>query len=142
MSGTPSFAQLRIVCFALLFGMTSFAVVAAVLLQGNDGKGFAEEPLPMLDTVVVAVGAAAALVAFALRRVLGPRADETDPQLRLAARFRATITSIAALEGGSLFGIVTWLLQGDPVPGLVVAMVLLSIAIAMVPFRDPDATGA
>lgn len=141
MNGTPSFAQLRIVCFALLFGMTSFAVVAAVLLQGNDGKGLAEQPLPMLDPIVIAVGTAAVIAAVVLRRVLGPRATETDPERRLAARFRATLLSIAALEGGCLLGIVTWLLQGDPVPGLVVAMVLLAIAIAMVPFRDPDAAG-
>jgi hypothetical protein len=41
------------------------------------------------------------------------------------------------LEAGCLMSLTAWLLNGNPVPGLVVAMVLLSLAILIVPMRDP-----
>jgi hypothetical protein len=41
------------------------------------------------------------------------------------------------LEGGCLLGVVAWMLNGNAVPNLVVTLVLMSIAIALIPLRDP-----
>ena len=57
------------------------------------------------------------------------------------ARFRGTLVSLALLEGGCLFGLCVWLLNGNAVPGLAAAMALLSLAVLIVPFTDPDAAG-
>jgi hypothetical protein len=133
------FAQQRILYFAILLGVAMFVVMVAVLQQTNDGKGLGAEPIAALDTAVIALGLAAAVSAFAVRGPLVRRAEQATGSARSHARFRATLVPLAILEGGSLFGIVTWMLNGDPVPGLVVALVLLAGAIAIVPLRDPDA---
>lgn len=139
-TGSPSFAQQRLICIALLLGMSFYAIVVAVVLQTNDGKGLASEPLPALDTVVVVVGAAMAVGAFVLRAALRGAAEQTAVEQRAMARFRAALVPIVLLEGGCLFGVTVWMLNGSAVPGLAVAMVLLAVAIVMVPFSDPDAT--
>lgn len=133
------FAQQRLVFFALLFGMTMFAVVVAIVLQLNDGKGMVQPPIAVLDTVVIAAGAAAALGAFTLRGALQRTADATRGDARSHARFRATLIPLAMLEGGVLFGLTVWMLNGNAVPNLVVALVLLATAVAFVPFSDQDA---
>lgn len=135
------FASQRIVFFALLFGMVAYTIAAAVLLQ-QTGKGLAEEPVPGLDDVAMFAGLAFAAGAMFLRRQLHGTAERQSGAARSAARFRATLVPLAILEGGSLLGTTTWLLNGRPVPGLVVAMVLLSLAILIVPLRDPDAERA
>ncbi len=58
---------------------------------------------------------------------------------RSQAQFVATLIPLAILEGACLLGITAWLLNGNAVPNLVAALVLLSIAIAMVPFSAPHA---
>ncbi|MBL9078216.1 MAG: hypothetical protein JNL08_11970 [Planctomycetes bacterium] len=138
MSAGPTFAQQRLVCIALLLGITFYAVVVGVVLQST-GKGLAAAPLPELDTVAIALGAAMAIGAVTARGVLRRLAERAEPEARAAARFRAVLVPIAMLEGGCLFGITVWMLNGNPVPGLAVAMVLLAIAIVLVPFTDPDA---
>lgn len=135
------FAQQRLVFFALLLGMTMYALVVAVVLQTNDGKGLSEAPVALLDTVVIAVGAASALGAFSLRGIMQRQAEAAVGSARSHARFRATLVPVAMLEGGVLLGLTVWMLNGNVVPNLVVALVLLSIAIAFVPFADPDADG-
>ncbi len=135
------FTQQRLVFFALLLGMTMYAIVVAVVLQTNDGKGMGEAPIEMLDTVVIAVGAASALGAFSLRGILQRQAEAAVGADRSHMRFRATLVPLAMIEGGCLFGLTVWMLNGNAVPNLVVAMVLLSVAIAFVPFSDPDAGG-
>lgn len=135
------FAAQRLVFFALMFGMVAYTVAAAVLLQ-QSGKGLAEEPLPVLEDVALFAGLAFAAGAMFLRRRLHGAAERHGGAARSAARFRATLIPLAILEGGSLLGTTTWLLTGRPVPGLVVAMVLLSLAILIVPLRDPDADRA
>lgn len=133
------FFQQRLVFFALLFGMTMYAIVVGVMLQTNGGKGLAETPIPMLDTVVMATGSALAIAAFVVRSMLHGTAERTTGTAKSHARFRATLVPLAMLEGGCLFGLTVWMLNGNAVPGLVVALVLLSLAIASVPFTDPDA---
>lgn len=135
------FAQQRLVFFALLLGMTMYAIVVAVVLQTNDGKGMGEAPIEMLDTVVIAVGAASAFGAFSLRGILQRQAEAAVGADRSHRRFRATLVPLAMIEGGCLFGLTVWMLNGNAVPNLVVAMVLLSVAIAFVPFSDPEAGG-
>lgn len=135
----PSFAQMRIVYFGLLMGMVGYAVAAAVVLQGQDGKGLATEPIPLLDAIASAAGGALAVAAFAARAVMrGRLAGKAGAELA-AARHAATLLPLAMLEGGCLFCITVWLLNGHPVPPLVVALVLLALAIVVVPFSDPDA---
>jgi hypothetical protein len=133
------FFQQRLVFFALLFGMAMFAVVVAVVLQTGDGTGLGGEPMPMLDMVSIALGAAMAVAAFVVRGTLQRRADAATGAARSHARFRATLVPLALLEGGVLFGLTVWLLNGVAVPPLVVALVLFAAAIAIVPLHDPDA---
>jgi hypothetical protein len=133
------FAAQRLVFFALLLGMTMYAIVVAVMLQTSGGKGLAEAPIPQLEVAAVVVGAVSAVVGLALRGGLQRSAAATTGTARSHARFRATLIPLAMLEGGCLFALTVWLLNGAAVPALVVGLVLLSLAIALVPFQDPDA---
>jgi lysylphosphatidylglycerol synthetase-like protein (DUF2156 family) len=135
----PSFAQQRIIYFAILLGVVMFLVAVAVLQQTNEGRGLATEPIPALDTAAITLGAVLASVAFFARGPLRRRAEQATGPARSQARFLATLVPLAILEGGCLFAIVTWMLNGTMVPSLVVALVLLAAAIAVVPFADPDA---
>jgi hypothetical protein len=139
MNGAPTFAQQRLIAVALLLGMTFFAVVVAVVLQTNSGKGLAAEPIEVLDTVVLVVGASMAVTAFVLRSLLTAAAERAAPDQRPLQRFRAVLVPLATIEGACLFALTVWMLNGKTVPTLVVAMVLLALAIVMVPFHDPDA---
>ena len=53
-------------------------------------------------------------------------------------RFIQRLAPIAMIEAGCLLAITAWMLNGQAVPALVVACVLISIAIAMLPLHDPD----
>ncbi len=133
------FAGQRIICFALVFGMTMYAIVAGVVIQNNEGVGLAEEPIEVLDSVVMFVGGAMAAGALAVRMVMNKRAEARDGPDRYLPRLLSRIVPLAMLEAGCLLAITTWMLNGKTVPSLVVACVLLSFAISMVPLRDPDA---
>ena len=52
------------------------------------------------------------------------------------------LVPLAILEGGCLFATTVWMLTGNAVPSLAVALVMLAIAIALVPFSDPDTHSA
>lgn len=132
------FAAQRVVFLALLLGMTAYAVAVAVVLQVNEGKGIATAPIPELDAFVVVAGVAFAGTALLLRSKLRSAAERLTGPDRSGAQFRATLIPLAMIEGGCVFGTTVWLLNGNPVPGLVVAMVLLALAIYLVPFADPD----
>ena len=134
-----SFSGQRILCFALVFGMTMYAIGAGVAIQNNEGVGLAGEPIEMLDSVVMYVGGAMAAGALAARMVMNKRAEARDGPDRSLPRFLSRIVPLAMLELGCLLAITTWMLNGTAVPSLVVACVLLSIAISMVPLQDPDA---
>ena len=133
------FAHQRLVFLGLVLGMVMYAVTVAVILQIGEGRGLASEPIRALDTVVVAVAAAAAAGAVVLRSLLRRAAEQTTGAARSHAYFRAALVPVALLEGGVLFGLTAWLLNGNAVPNLVAALVLLSLAIAIVPLADPDA---
>lgn len=134
---TPPFATQRVVFFALLMGVLGFAAVVAVVIDQNGGKGLAAAPIDALDTVAIVVGSGLAVASLLARRRLHGSASQLAGEAQAAARFRATLVPLALLEGGSLLGLTTWLQNGRPVPGLVVALVLLSLAITIVPFTDP-----
>ena len=133
------FAHQRLVFFGLLLGMVMYAVTVAVILQVGEGKGLAAQRIDALDTIVVAVGGAALAGALTLRAVLQRNVESASGAARSHARFQATLVPVALLEGGVLFALTAWLLNGNVVPHLAVAMVLLAIAIAIVPLADPDA---
>jgi hypothetical protein len=136
------FAQQRLVLVALLLGMTMYAIAAGIVLQTNDGKGIGGDAVPpFLETIVLVAGVALAAASFQLRSVLTRRAAAAEAEARSAMRFQSRLIPIAMLEGGCLFAITVWLLTGNTVPSLVVALVLLSLAIAQVPFQDPDTGG-
>jgi hypothetical protein len=135
----PTFAQQRLICLALLLGMIAFTIVVAAVLQQNEGKGLGAEPVAFLDDAVVFVGASMALAAFLVRSLLRKQAERAEPPSRAMARFRAVLVPLACLEGGCLFGLVVWMLNGNAVPALATALCLLSLAVLVVPFTDPDA---
>lgn len=127
------------ICFAMVAGMTLFLLVAGVLLESSDGVGLAEEPIESLDTLCMLLGAAMTVGAISSRVILGRRAASLEQPMRSRVQTSSRIIPIAMLEGACLLATVTWLLNGTAVPALVVACVMLSLAIAMVPIRAPDA---
>ncbi|MBK8097487.1 MAG: hypothetical protein IPK26_10285 [Planctomycetes bacterium] len=131
----PDHRTTMIVCSSLLGGVCLFAIVIAVLLQG-DGTGM--QPLEFMNTLSVAVGASLLPVALLLRSTLRQRAEQKTGADRARARFAAVLVPIAVLEGGMMLGLTTWMMNGTPMPGLVVACVLLAAAIGILPFRAPD----
>jgi cytochrome bd-type quinol oxidase subunit 2 len=141
MSGNRNvpFAGQRMVCMALVFGMVLYAIAAGVMLKVNDGIGLAEEPIALLNTAALIVGIAVAIIATLLRRLLTKKAEAADKEHRAAQRFLSRILPLAIIAGGCLLAITTWMLNGEAMPALAVACVLLSIAIAMIPTQDPDA---
>ena len=140
MTGTtsPPFAAQRMICMALVFGMTMYAVVAGVMLQMNDGKGIAEEPIEDLNLISLIVGVAVAIGGTATRLFLAKRVEALPKGERGMLRFIQRLAPIAMIEAGCLLAIIAWMLNGQAVPALVVACVLISIAIAMLPLHDPD----
>ena len=134
----PPFAIQRLILMAMIIGMTMFLIVAGVILQTNDGIGLADPPLEILDTVAGAAGTALIVAGLAIKALLSGRAARMESAERNAAMFRARLIPIAVLEGACLLCTVTWLLNGNAVPALAVALVALAAAIAIVPFRDPD----
>lgn len=134
----PSFAQQRLVCVMLLVGMSLYTIAVAIVLQTNEGKGLASTPITALDDAVMFVGLGLAIAAFVIRPRLQQAAAKAAPAEQGRLRFAAMLVPLAMLEGGCLFGITTWLLNGNAVPGLAVGLVLFALAIVMVPFSDPD----
>ncbi len=135
----PPFAAQRLMLFALLLGMIFYAVVVGVLLGQQEWVGLAEQPLPILDSVVLGVGGAAVVAAVLMRSVLQGRAAAADAEQRPGLQFQAHLIPVAILEGGVLLALTAWMLNGAPLPYTVVAGVLFAIAVIMVPFSDPDA---
>jgi hypothetical protein len=135
--GLP-FAHQRIVFLTMLLSAMMYIVVIAALQQVGGIRPF-EKPLPVFDTIVPVLAATIATGALLLRSVQRQTAEALAGAERQAARFRATLVPLAMVEAGCLFAATAWWLNGTAVPHLVAALVLLSIAIAIVPFQDPDA---
>lgn len=133
------FAGQRMVCMALVFGMAMYAIAAGVMLKVNDGVGLAEEPIALLNTAALIVGIAVAIIGVFVRILLTKKAEAVDKEHRATPRFLSRIVPLAIIEAGCLLAITVWMLNGSALPALAVACVLLSIAIAMIPTRDPDA---
>jgi hypothetical protein len=134
----PTFAQQRLIYFALLLGMTMYAIAIAVVVQTNGGQGLSPELPVELDWIVPAVAASLTLAALLVRGALQRGVEGKTGPARAQARFRATLVPVAMLEGGCLLALTVWMMSGQTVPHLVTAMVILAIAIAIVPFSDPD----
>lgn len=135
-STPPPFAGQRMICLALVIGMTMYAIAAGVVLQTNDGAGLMPEPIEVLDTIAIALGVAMGVSAYLLRRMLRQKAADRPQSERGTPMFLSRLIPLAMLEGACLFAITAWMLNGKAVPALAVACVLLSIAIAFVPFAD------
>ena len=133
-----SFAQQRLIAFALLMGVGAYALVVAFLLQQNDGKGLQPDVAPELANVVLMLGPAMLVTGLVLRTVMNRRAEALPVDERAPLRFQAMLLPMAVLEAGALFGITVWMLSGKAVPSLVTALVLFAAMIAIVPLRDPD----
>ena len=79
MSSQPySFAGQRIICLALVLGMTMYAIVAGVVLQSNDGAGLLEEPLEGLDSTVLIVGGVTTAISLVVRLAANKLAEARD----------------------------------------------------------------
>ena len=134
----PSFKTIRLLCLCMLLMMIFAAIGIGVALQINDGNGYASEPIELLDTIAIVVAGTLTVGAVVVRSLLNRRADNLQGDARTAARGQARVASLAIVEGAYMLALVAWLLNGNAIPNLAIALVLLSIAIAMVPFQDPD----
>ncbi|MCR9244796.1 MAG: hypothetical protein NXI31_07175 [bacterium] len=135
--GLP-FAFQRVLCFALLLGMIAYAIAAALTLQVNGGRGLADHPRPVLEDIAIVVGCAVGVAGAIANVVLRRLAAGQERAQRAMTRFLATLIPLILLEGGCLLAVTVWLLNGKAVPALPTALVLLALAIAIVPFSDPD----
>ena len=127
------------ICIALVFGIAMYAIVVGVILKMNEGIGLSDEPIEVLDTVALAVGITVAVVALLIRWILIKKAEATAKEHRARPRLLSRIIPLTIIEGGGLLAITIWMLNGNAVPSLAVACVLLSLAIALIPLTDPDA---
>ena len=135
----PPFLVQRVVCFALVLSITTYAIIAGVVLQTNGGEGLMEQPPEGLGTFVWAGSGVALLGSVTVRLLFTARASGLEGNDRGRMLFLARLAPIALLEMGCLFAITAWMLDGQRVPGLALACVQLALAIALVPLRDPDA---
>jgi hypothetical protein len=131
-SPSPAQAQ-RLVAAAILLGAAAFAVIVPILLQANDGRGYAEAAVPRLDWIATGTAAVLAVAAVSMRTTMLGRAEALEPPQRDTARLQATLVVLALLEGGMLFSCVTWLLNGTAVPNAVAAGALFALAIVLLP---------
>lgn len=136
------FTAQRLVCFLPVVGGFAFAIVVLVILQTNDGQGFAAQPIAHLEPIVVAVGSMLLVGSLVLRSLLHRRADAAEAgRARSLARFRARLVPIVLLEGGALFGTIAFLLSGRAIPHLMVVLALILVQIVLLPVRDVDDKG-
>ncbi|MFN7587158.1 MAG: hypothetical protein ACK501_12105 [Planctomycetota bacterium] len=133
-----SFAQQRLIAFGLLFGVGAYSLVAAIVLQQNDGKGLQPDLPAELADVALMLGPAMLVAGLVLRLVMNRRAEALPADERASPRLQALLLPMGVLEAGALFGITVWMLSGKAVPSLVTALVLFAAMIAIVPLRDPD----
>jgi hypothetical protein len=140
-AGIP-FAGQRMISMALVLGMAMYAIAVGVILKVNDGVGVSEEPIEVLDTIATIFGIVAAVLAVFIRILITKKAAATDKDQRAKPRLLALFIPLGFLEAGCVLAITAWMLNGNAVPSLAVACVLLSIAIAMIPLQDPDADTA
>lgn len=120
--------QQQLVLAAILGGVVAFALVVAVVLA-QTGHGLADPPVPVLDLVSLAAGASLAAVALWLRQQLRNAPADAAPDEAAMRQFQALLVPVAVLEGGMMLGLVTWLLNGKPLPGAAVAGALFLLAL-------------
>lgn len=135
---SPNPAQIRIACIAVLAGAFVFAVAVPILLSQNEGKGFADPPVPMLEWIAVGMAGVVAVMGFVMRGVIQRRAEGGDAEARAQANAQAALMGIALLEGGILFNLVVWMLNATLVPNAVAATVLFLLAMTMLPSGEPE----
>lgn len=135
----PPFAAQRLICIALLLGMLLYGVVVAVLLAQQEWRGIAEQPIDVLDMITPVAGGALLVAATVARMTLRNRAEAAPAEVRPGLMFQSTLVSVAMLEAGVLLAITAWMLNGNPMPHVIVAAVLFAVTIVFVPFSDPDA---
>jgi len=136
---TIPFYQQRVIFVALLLSMTLYAIGTAIVLQFNDGEGLASEPMAELNPIGIAFGLVSGMTAITLRMRLGARAETLEGAARSNARYMSRLIPLVIIEGGCLLNITAWLINGEALPSLAIALVLLAVAITITPLNDPDA---
>ncbi len=123
MTTTPALGFRRtayVIWGALLFGVLTFAAVAAFVGPGMRQQGSDVAPLFLADLSV-----ALALVGVLASRIvpprLGPRPGVDDPEALALTR---NIVATSLCEGTALFGVIAWMLTGSEraVLGLAIAV--------------------
>lgn len=135
----PPFQAQRIICLALVGGLTMYTIVAAIVLQTNGGEGLSPGAFPEFDVVVLLGGSVCVVAAWTVRLLFERQAQRLDGEAVRMLQFLKRVVPIGALEFGGLVATTGWLLEGTTWPYLVVLGVLLAQAIALLPMRDPDA---
>ncbi|MGE3174896.1 MAG: hypothetical protein AB7O97_19875 [Planctomycetota bacterium] len=130
----PSLAQARIVHGALLSG--SFAVGVVVWFVTRDG-GLGGEPIPVLGDVALILAGVMLVAAVSLRALLKNRAARASGPDRALLCFQAGLVPMAMLEGATLFQLMVWLLNGEPLPHAAVAGFLWLVGATLWP-PSPD----
>ncbi|MFM1872004.1 MAG: hypothetical protein RL398_1426 [Planctomycetota bacterium] len=136
---TPPFAAQRLICLALLASMVMAAIAFGAVIYANDGRGLSDEPIPMLGWIALGFAAVTGPLAFFVRDRRLAAAADAHPDLQPFLRFQARLTLLAVLEGGVLFGLVVWLLNGTAFPSVVGSAGLFVAAWMATPLSDPDA---
>lgn len=107
----------------VLFG----CVVAFLLLSGNYTPGFEPEFARLFAYITGAIGLLAIPVATVIRKVLWASAEGRSDRSMLQAFVGGCLAFFAILEGGCFLALLGWLLTGQLLPTLPVAVVLMGI---------------
>ena len=139
----PEPGAMRIIGFALVMGTVVFAgVVYSLTAFVFGGDGLIREAdvdstvRNLLVWLPVSASVPAAVAAFLMRGSLLGKArrikglDEAKAQYALAS-----LIFLALLEGVAFLNLVAWMLTGDPVPGALLAAVLIGLMISGLPSK-------
>ena len=134
----PPFAQQRLVAIALILAMALMGGVPALVLE--PGKVLVNEAAewPYLKMVSWIFCALTLVAAIAARMFAHSRAQDAKGEERAKYFYMSSLLPIVILEAGFMFGFFTWIVTGEALPGLVFACLQFAIALACVPFTDPN----
>ncbi|QDT36488.1 hypothetical protein [Stratiformator vulcanicus] len=146
-------ATMQIIAGGLMAGVISFAAIAFVVAGGekaNDDAQAAEDGVPVLTIVgagfAILLAISAAVVTAQIKKPVTTESSQTPPQTvpenivqALFLYQSRMIIWFAMLEGGAFFNLIAYIVEGQWVSYVVVAVLLMTMA-ATFPSRAAVAT--
>lgn len=128
----PTPSKLRVIGLALLGGPLVFAVIVGVLSADDSGTAVAHLS-PTIGLILAGVAAVNIGIAFLMRGIAFGRIAGAKPSTQAQTYMSGTLIYLAFLESAMLLGVLAWFLTGDPVPGVIPAVLAFAIGLATLP---------